>query len=299
MLPKDTVEYRLPALIVRVRSAHSQLFDYLDSFHDRVTREGDGAEHMTVSLNVELGTAAATVEGAVVCDAGIDPPEFTFQEARHRIRELWQDHLTATRTAFNLHAAAVDDGETVTVFVGERYRGKTTLLLDNLAMLPCDHLTNDNLVVYESDEGPQLTSVATYLKVRTAPAIRFATMLASRAAASRHGTAMWRRYLRDPSAFPFHTEAMLPPAGFGRWCQPIVPLADRRLVLVQPEFTQGLPSVSCVHDKSSLVGENLKWLAEPSGGGRDLITAFAARAEVVRLRHKGSIAPLLLDQVTT
>src|SRR5262249_10306610 len=155
-----------------------------------------------------------------------------FQEARHRIRELWQERLRATHTVLNLHASAVDDGETVLVFVGPRYHGKTTLMLDCLAQRVGDHLTNDNLILYRGGDGVMLWTVPTYIKVRTQPANRFADLLDVRASASVHGAAMWRRYLADPDAFPFHAQAMLPPAGFGPCRQPRIPLARRRLVLV-------------------------------------------------------------------
>jgi hypothetical protein len=269
-----TVSYRLPAWTVTVRSAHPAVFGYLDAFHDRAP-------------GGPLGT---------VVDAEPDPrprlPEFAFQPVRHRIRAEWEQALRAG-TALNLHAAAVDDGETVLVFVGGRRHGKTTLLLDHLNRGPGSYLSNDNLVAYVAGGEVLLTTIPTYLKVRAQPAGRFAGLLAAAAGGSRHGSAMWRRYRHDPDGFPFHGMAMLPPAGFGRARLPVVPLAARRLVLVAVGFTDGEPALSApwpAARRRELIGAHLKWSAGAAG---DLVDRLAAAATAIDYRHAGSVRPLL------
>jgi hypothetical protein len=278
----ETVSYRLPEWTVAVRSAHPEAFGYLDSFHDRGPADTDAAAD-------------------TVLDAEPDPrapvPEFAFQPVRHRIRELWEDRLRSG-TALNLHAAAVDDGETVLAFVGERVHGKTTLLLDHLlrdrrAGRPGGYLSNDNLVAYVRAGEVMLTTIPTYLKVRTRPAARYEELLAATAGRSGHGTAMWRRYRQDPAGFPFHTEAMLPPAGFGAARLPVVPLAARRLVLVAVGFTDGEPAVSRpwpAAERQDLITANLKWSA---GRADALVRRLCAGSSAVGYRHAGSVEPLL------
>jgi hypothetical protein len=277
----ETATYRLPEWTVAVHAERPEAFDYLDSFLDRAS---PGADAGSIDVTAEW-------------DPGAEVREFGFQRVRHQIRSVWHERLVATRTALNLHASAVDDGETVVAFVGERFHGKTTLLLDMLAHKGGDYVTNDNLLVYLTGDEVMLSTVPTYLKVRTEPAARFEALLAARAAASQHGAAMWRRYRADPAAFPFHSEMMLPPAGFGRLRQPIVALAERRLVLVDVDFATAGPTLGdgprSVAERRELVTANLKWSVGAVDRERLLVDHIVARAEIVRFRHTGTVDPLL------
>jgi hypothetical protein len=276
----SSVTYGLPQWTVTVHSTDPGAFTYLDSFHDRAADSARDCARVTAEPDP---------------DARI--PEFRFQQVRHRIRALWQDRLATTGTAVNLHAAAVDDGSTVLAFLGDRYHGKTTLLLDCLSRNVGGYLTNDNLIGYLDGDAVMLSTLPTYLKVRPGPAERFAGLLTVRSATSPHGAAMWRRYRRDPTAFPFHSDAMLPPAGFGVSRQPVTPLAMRRLVLVDVSFTAHRPAVPArrwtAAEKLALVTANLKWPALSEARGRSLAGRLADAAEVVEFRHVGDVAPLL------
>ncbi|MGI5239068.1 hypothetical protein [Dactylosporangium sp. CA-139066] len=321
MPPTEAVQYRLPDWTITVRCPNPGLFALLDAFHDRRSEDAEGDDPACVGPEVvvvadpqaPLAEAAGAafdadpaVARAVTCryDAEVQPRELMFRDVRVLIRDLWQRRLTRRRSAINLHAAAVDDGERVIAFVGDRYRGKTTLLLDTLLRHGGDLLSNDNLVVYRSPQGTMLTTVPTYIKVRAEPARRFAAMLRTRASATTHGAQMWRRYRRDPDLFPFDGEAMLPPAGFGRTRQPVVGLAQRQLVLVDVGFTDGRPElvrwpVSGAEGRAWL-GGHAKWRTDAGTGRADadrstgrLLDDLLRGAHCFRLRHTGSVDLLL------
>ena len=301
----EVVVYELPGWAVAVRSPHPELFGYLDAFYDRGTsRPPDGQVEVFLSTVERIEPyvsmdPACPRTGQVLCRCRADtfPPEFTFQEARLLIRDLWTQHLLLNHAAFNLHGAAVDDGERVVVLIGPRYAGKTTLMLHMLAEYGFSLISNDNLVVYDDDGQPRLTGVPTYCKVRLAPATRFREFLGMRARHHGHDAAMWQRFLRDPSQYPFHGEAMLSMSGFAARRQPCVPLHSRRLILVDVGFTDGPPVVT----ESALppvavaawLRSRLKWFAAPAGDADRHLDAFAAAAQVWRYRHRGDADPLV------
>jgi hypothetical protein len=268
--------YRLPGWCVRVSAPSPEVLDYLATFYDPVP---DGPVDAHVLVTPELADEYGW-------------PEFRHQPVRLLIREHWLTWLRSRHTAFNLHASAVDDGEKVIVFVGHRRAGKTTLMLDAVGNFGMDVVTNDNLIVFEAGGEILLTTLPTYIKVRAEPAHRFATLLTARAAGWPHNQRMWRYYRDTPEGFPFHGEAMIAQAGFGPSHQPLIPLSQRDLVLVEVGFLPaGGSSVLSHRDfTASFVADNLKW-----SSGADvarLVHRFAEEATHYAWQHHGEVDAL-------
>jgi hypothetical protein len=244
-----TVTYRLDDWTVRVNSPTDRGFDYFDGFYDRSAGAAEPAFEVTVlappPADVPL-LVHRVAEWGVVIDrvaehrffvhATTADEEGVCATARRLVRHAWFDRVARSRALLVLHASAVDDGERIIAFAGDKWSGKTTMLLDSLATHGHTMITNDSLVVLGGRPETVLTATPTFMRVRPDIAERFHEFLAARAA----GGAMDRRnyagYRRDRSYFGPENALLLSFGAFGDRRLPRIPLRDRELVLVDTSF---------------------------------------------------------------
>src|SRR2546425_1816172 len=155
---KHSVSYRLDRYVARLDLLDEDATAYFDSFLDRVT-EDDDLQSLGPRFAIETSIDAA---GAIVAHGTIAVGDangsrhlwslgatrfHVWRAGRRLIRDLWLTRLLADGPVAFVHGSVVDDGRHLVVFLGEKYSGKTTLLLDAALSHGWSLVTNDCLVL--------------------------------------------------------------------------------------------------------------------------------------------------------
>lgn len=322
-----SVTYRLDDWTARVVSPTDRGFDHFDGFYDRATAPAEPAFEVTVLCPPLPGVPVRehrVDEWGVVIDR-VDENRFhvyatTADEegvcatARRLIRHAWFDRLARSRALLALHASAVDDGERIIAFAGDKWSGKTTMLLDSLATHGRTLITNDSLLVLGGGRGPVLTGTPTLVRIREDTAARFHGYLEARAGNDPLDRRHYTEYRRDRSYFGPDCALLLSFGAFGdtrlRW----VPLRERELVLVDtgfsadgrlhiaepPHRTREIRSLVTAMLKTGEVVDSITagrlYPTEPlpPPGVPDLLVAeLLQHARLLVYRHQGEVGPLL------
>jgi hypothetical protein len=322
-----SVTYRLDDWLVRVASPTDRGFEYFDGFYDRAGAPAEPAFEVTVLCPpppeiplrehrvAEWGVVIDRVaENRFYVYATTADEEGVCATARRLVRHAWFDRLARSRALLVLHASAVDDGERIIAFAGDKWSGKTTMLLDSLATHGHALLTNDSLLVLGSQHGPVLTGTPTFVRIREDTAERFHPFLAARAAGVPLDRRNYAGYRRDRSYFGAENALLLSFGAFGATRLPRIPLRERELVLVDLAFSaSGRVQVTEPPHRTKEIrafvtamlktGETVDSITAgrlyPTGplpplDVPDLLVAeLQQHARLLVYRHRGEVAPLL------
>ncbi|HEX4705352.1 MAG TPA: hypothetical protein VH352_24710 [Pseudonocardiaceae bacterium] len=321
-----TVTYRLHDWAVRVAAPVDRAFEHFDPFYDRAARPSPPAFDLTVLSPPPQGLSVRdhrASEWGVVIDhvdenrchvyaATADEAEVC-ATARRLIRHVWFDRLARSQALLVLHASAVDDGKRVIAFAGNKFSGKTTMLLDSIATHGHTMITNDNLMVHGDQRGPVLTATPTFVRIRQDTAERYHDFLSARARDPLNQR-NYAGYRRDRGYFGPENALLLSFGVFGDARLPLVPLHERELLLVDTAFsddkrvhiTESPRTVRAIRDFSSAMlktAEVVKSITAgrlyptaplPELGVPELLLAqLHQRARLVVYRHQGEVGPLL------
>lgn len=303
----------------QVVTDHPAVLDYLRQFYPLVGGGGTG----TWSVEALVGPADP---GMVTNEWGVSyaadrstrrlrlrapEPQSLALTARTCVREMMIDFCERRGYAM-LHAAAVTEPGRVIVIAGDAGSGKTTLALKMVLSHGLRYLANDHVIIYPVASGLEMTTlpgpigvkVGTYLDLADRLPAPFDTEgvdLAAYRAAPRA-----QRYRGgDRVIFTYRQLGQPHPV--------TVPLRDSGpAVLVALASYAGEPAEEPVSDPVAALLAQVRtdWVFDPRRNqrylpraerrppgylrdARRLVRALAARATVVRWRHRGDPAPLL------
>jgi hypothetical protein len=218
-----------------------------------------------------------------------------FGVLRKLVREVWLARNAPGGDYFYLHASAVDDGERVVVFTGDKRAGKTTMMLDAVARHGYRLFTNDGLLFVRSGSDVVMAPLPTLAKIRGDVVSRYLP------------------YLRGRPLDPFNAGQFASWKGgtmfltFGALGRKFaaVPMRKRQVVVAGVRFgpPYRLAAVSRA-DAVALVQHNRKELPvffgdlvgfTPSVGATEsgLVADLVGQATVLDFRHRGAVAGLL------
>ena len=292
--------------------------EFLDAFLDRLPDGGPSATPLaTISMTDEIlapgsvphgSVALGRLEGGYVIGrrfaaAPLDRGE-QLGVLRKVIRLAWLVRHAPAGDFFYLHASAVDDGEQLTVFTGDKRGGKTTLMLDAVINHGCSMLTNDGLVVLRRGSRLTVAPLPTLVKIRGDVAERFAPALRERARDTFNTRLFdgWRAGNQPslPDNPLFQTFGVLGDK-FGE-----LPVGERRVVVAGVQFgTPATVSAPLPPDRAlELLAGNRKLLIPHFGevagfvaprpsSERSLLDEFVGSASVLRYSHRGEAGPSL------
>jgi Protein of unknown function (DUF4254) len=153
---------------------------------------------------------------------------------RKLVRDIWLGHKAADGYYY-LHASAVDDGKNVFVFVGPKFAGKTTMMLDMVAQHGYSLLTNDGLLVYRAGQELELAPLPTFAKIRPDVAERFLPFLSKAVAADAFASRMLDGWLAGSASSEIPDSLFMTFGAlgekFGR-----IRAADRHIMIVGVQF---------------------------------------------------------------
>lgn len=324
-----TVTYRLDDWTVRVASPTDRGFDYFDGFYDRAALASLAEPAFEVTVLCPPPPAIPVrehrvAEWGVVIDR-VDENRFyvhatTADEegvcatARRLVRHAWFDRLARSRALLVLHASAVDDGERIIAFAGDKWCGKTTMLLDSLATHGHALITNDSLLVLGGQGGLVLTGTPTFVRIREDTAARFHPFLEVRANGGTVDRRSYAGYRRDRGYFGPENALLLSFGAFSDTRLPRIPLREREFVLVDTSFsadaqvhiaepaqrTRGIRGfVTAMLKTRETVGSITAGRLYPTEplpplGVPDLLVAeLQQHARLLVYRHRGEVGPLL------
>jgi hypothetical protein len=316
--------YRAGAHVIELAVDDPAAVAFLDSFLERAnpTEAGERRCLATISVADEpLGESAAPVEihgtvGFAKTRTGFEvgrasanvPADFgeVLAVLRKLVRLVWLSHEAPDGGYFYLHASAVDDGQDVYIFSGDKRGGKTTLMLDAVAHHGFSLVTNDGLLFSGAGDSLVMSPLPTLAKVRADVAHRFMPFLLARADDTFNAAQLdqWRR-----SGHKHWTDTPLY-LTFGALGQRFssIPVSERRVHLVGVRFADPEAPVSLTRlegrdaldvllaNRKELVpsfADVMDFAAEQAGAESRLVREIASRLHVVRFRHEGEVKPAL------
>jgi hypothetical protein len=278
------------------------------SFLDPSPAQDDGPPLATITVTLDVVGAPAATHGTVAVAAtgdqllvGRRSPDVALDRGellgvlRKVVREVWLARSAPDGDYFYLHASAVDDGDRVVVFTGDKRAGKTTMMLDAVAYHGHRLLTNDGLLFVRSGADLVLAPLPTLAKIRGDVVSRYLPYLTGRPLDPFNAAQLdaWH----DGTLF-------LTFGALGRRFA-AVPMAKRHVVIAGVRFDPPPRLVGLAGpDAVALVDRNRKALPVFFGDlvgftpsvpevERGLVADIVAQTTVLECHHDGEVAALL------
>lgn len=326
----DSVTYEVGSGCLALAGASSAITEFADAFLSRCEH---GSAHQRLLARIVLvgpgpstdvdGDRAQPHASALVrrrgddylvggLDAGSEPDRGDVAAVIRKLaREIWLAKV-ATATWY-VHAAAVDNGRHVIVFVGTKRAGKTTLLLDSVMRHGYSLLTNDGLMLCLVNGSITLAPLPTLAKLRHDTARDAKSWLAAAAGRDPFNAAQYRRWSTATADADGDTSLYLTFAALGRPFSE-VSFNDRVVTFVDIRFGNDGVEKARHHGVDPpatvrLLTEHRKPLLPTFPDVVGLATAdehhaagvvgqIAARAGYAEFAHQGRVAPLLAALAT-
>jgi hypothetical protein len=317
------VHYAMNEFVAALRVADEAPLQYFDGFHDR---HSDRSAVSLPTLEIEPSPVPsacawhADVEGQPICIAATSTGYavwsatasrfYVWSAARRLLRDLWLDaRLRRSPLAF-VHASTVDDGRNLVLFVGDKRAGKTTLMLDATLNRGWRIVSNDTLVIFESEQGYAVTGLPTYIGIRRDVVDRFGTLLRDRIRDDPANLGSYTHWRTTPVPAGREDKLYLSHGVISRPVFPAIPLSQRTVTVAAVSFAAEAATAGIrwqdgdlpdfLHANRKPVSFSLDAVThqrEPVGTDPLCLRQLARGARFAVYRHHGDSTPVL-DMVT-